>query len=363
MSFVVTGMGAISRFGLSAAGAIAALSRPQDDRPEGGETPGVTVAGLLGPKGTQFMDRATALAIFAARSALADAALPPAEATDGDVGLVLGSSNGSLASIATMTRDTYERSPPYHVSAMEFPNTVMNAPAGQCAISHALRGLNTTVSGGRLSGLVALRYAMEKITLGYAESLLVGAVEEWGKDACGWQEHARALCGSRPMPVGEGVVFLHVETAEAARAAGRRAQAEILACRTGFDPDLERGASARPLEAAARACLDQAGIAPEGVCAVVVSEIGYADVDACERAAVDALFGNRLPRIVSPTGALGDTMSALNLFQILAGLAAVADVPGEARVLVLCAEPGGRVGALLFARAAPDAPIETEILQ
>ena len=50
---------------------------------------------------------------------------------------------------------------PSLVSPLEFPNTVINAPAGQAAIKHKLRGVNSTICCGLSSGLYAIDYAAE----------------------------------------------------------------------------------------------------------------------------------------------------------------------------------------------------------
>ncbi len=358
MTFVVTGIGAISRFGLSVPELMSSLAGPHDS-PQSGETPGVSPATLLGARGTQFMDRATALAVYAAGAAIDEACLPPDVRESSSIGLVLGSSNGSVASIAAMTRETYVRNPPHHVSAMEFPNTVMNAPAGQCAIRYSLQGLNATVSAGHLSGMSALQYAIEKLTLGYASSLLVGALEEYADCVEKWQQRARKLRGSRAAPLGEGVVFFHLEDIDAARNAGRQIHFEILATVTGFDAILARGGQSDALANAARNCLARGGASAADVAAVVIADLGHATTDSYEAHTLDSLFASQRPPILSATQKLGDTVSALNFFQILTSVAALSDKTGDLLALILTAEPGGRIGALLLKRPASAAREDT----
>ena len=275
-----------------------------------------------------------------------------------EIELVLGSCNGSLASIAAMTRDTYVQDPPYHVSAMEFPNTVMNSPAGNCAIWHNLKGLNTTVSGGYLWGLSALQYAVEKIQLDYAKLLLVGAVEEHGDYSAAWLARARSLRGSRPMPLAEGGIFFLVEAAETARQAGRQVFAEILGCATGFDPMLTAPEKSAALTELVVGLLDNAKLDPAAIAAVATTNLGYPITDDYEAAVLHSVFGNARPAVVAPTDRLGDVVSALNLFQVMAGLAAVADTPGDAIILLIATEPSGRIGAALFKRPANKANIQ-----
>jgi 3-oxoacyl-(acyl-carrier-protein) synthase len=63
-------------------------------------------------------------------------------------------------------------------SADGFANTVINAAAGQVAIWHDLRGVNSTIAGGITSGLQAIAYATELIRSGQETAILTGGAEE-----------------------------------------------------------------------------------------------------------------------------------------------------------------------------------------
>src|SRR5699024_7600310 len=77
-----------------------------------------------------------------------------------DAGLVLGTHTGSAQSIMDFTRESLVSAKPFYVDPSLFPNTVMNCAAGQSAIWHQLKGPNTTIAGGRGTGLLALQYAL-----------------------------------------------------------------------------------------------------------------------------------------------------------------------------------------------------------
>ena len=61
---------------------------------------------------------------------------------------------------------------------VDFPNTVINAPAGQAAIKHKLRGVNSTICSGLASGLYAIDYAADFLRFGRAKYLLAGGMDE-----------------------------------------------------------------------------------------------------------------------------------------------------------------------------------------
>ena len=146
------------------------------DGPDGRLVEDFDAAETLGRKGTRTLDRMTAQVIATAGMVLAGR--DDSEAARARIGLVLGSSTGSVQSITDFTRDTFVRERPYLVNPADFPSTVMNNAAGRTAIWYGLRGPNSTIAAGHLTGLVALRYASRLIRLGYVDTLLVGAVEE-----------------------------------------------------------------------------------------------------------------------------------------------------------------------------------------
>lgn len=154
----------------------------------------------LGEKGLGSLDRATLLALVACKQALQGVAVEADSVARSRIGVVLGSMCGNMGSIADFVRSTYTPTP-HMVSPMQFPNTVMNCAASQCAIWHGLKGINSTVCAGDLSGLAALRYASRMLRLGYAQCLLAGSVEEYC-DFTAWA-HA-ASNGFQRVPLGEG---------------------------------------------------------------------------------------------------------------------------------------------------------------
>ncbi|MEK8104476.1 beta-ketoacyl synthase N-terminal-like domain-containing protein [Micromonospora sp. M12] len=121
--------------------------------------PDFEVRAILGKKGTRSMDRATGLAVTAVRQLIGpDAGVVRSDSDE--TALVLGTTGGSSHSIASFARDGLTSAKPYLVDPARFPNAVMNCAAGTSAIWHALRGPNTTIAAGRVSGLHALSYSL-----------------------------------------------------------------------------------------------------------------------------------------------------------------------------------------------------------
>lgn len=313
-------------------------------------------AEMLGKKGTRTLDRMTAQVIATAGMVLAGR---HDEAERARIGLVLGSSTGSVQSITEFTRDTFVRDRPYLVNPANFPSTVMNNAAGRTAIWYGLRGPNSTITAGHLTGLVALRYASRLIRLGYVDTLLVGAVEEVSEAVLagvGAMRRAGTLGpGSGPTPLGEGCVFFLLDGRDEGpdgRPVGGPAPVAELA---GFESGVVE-AGAPPAVAAAgltrnvRTLLARTGLGPEDLWLVSLAQSGDGELDAAELAAVDEAVGPG-PRRVVASERTGNSFSALGAFQLAAALAvAEEDRPaGEPRRPCLLTSLGvdGSVGCAL----------------
>jgi 3-oxoacyl-[acyl-carrier-protein] synthase II len=327
--------------------AVRSLKREEWPGPftEAGIVPSFSIAGALGKKGTRSMDRATGLAVatvgrlLATERALAEV---PAER----VGLVLGTSAGSVESIMEFTRDSLTREKPYHVDPARFPNTVMNCAAGQCAIWYGLKGPNTTLAGGHVTGLMALKYAARLVRCGHAATMLCGAVEEFSFQRS-WLEW-RAGEGRSAPPPGEGCAVFLAGPTGVPGTLRRRTLAAVLAVElAAFGRGTSAGAA---LGACIRRALERAGLQGGDVWAVAPSGCGALAAE--EESALASVLGGDPIRVPS-VEVLGDTAAASAMFQ-LAALVAVGGSDRQAgRVgLVTSCDRDGLVGCALV-RCAP----------
>lgn len=278
----------------------------------------------LGAKGLRILDRSTRLLCVAAQMAITGAGLRADAPEDfPKVGLVCGTLFGGLHSIAQFDWSGLTEGPNY-VSPMEFPNTVINSPAGQTAIRFRLRGGNSTVCGGMSAGLYALHYAAEFLRMGRERMLLAGGVEELCEESLVGFRKIGALSASgklRPFGadhdgtvLGEGAALSIVETARAARERGAKARAEIsgFGCAHDAHSINEYDARAEGASWAIRQALDTAGVQPEQIACIVSGAAGNPAGDAVELRALKNIFGKRLEGVpmCAPKAALGETMGA-----------------------------------------------------
>jgi 3-oxoacyl-[acyl-carrier-protein] synthase II len=291
----------------------------------------------LGNKGIRVLDRSARLLCVAAQMALSSTGLQQQEAGEGDpnLGLVCGTMFGSVHSITSFDWSGVTDGPAY-VNPMEFPNTVINSPAGQAAIKHKLRGVNSTISAGLVSGLYAIHYAAEFLTFGRATALLAGGVEELCEESyLSFRKVGVISERGCPQPfgtdrdgtvLGEGSALWMLETADSAQARGATALLEICGFGAAHDAHNIQAYSVRAggATSAIRQALSAAGIGPDAIGCVIAGASGSRAGDEMEAHALRHVFGPRLEQIpiCAPKAAFGEALGASGaLCAITAGLA------------------------------------------
>jgi 3-oxoacyl-[acyl-carrier-protein] synthase II len=357
----ITGWGVVSSTGIGAAEFSAAVVAGRSGVTDAGAMfdeplpadlacamPDFQVKKHLKGKGTRHLDRATQLALVGTGLALADAS--PAITDDAArVGIVLGTTAGSVKTTSDYSRDTFVQDKPYLVDPIKFPSATINGSAGRCAIWHRLSGVNATIAAGQLSGLQVLRYSRMVIGRGHVDTLLAGATEEFSPQMA-WGTHY--LWGDQPdrVPTGEAAVVFAVSDAERVRAAGRRPDAEILG--------LAFGTFARPdglpdpglgLASCIRRALDQAGVRPAELWTVATSERGVPRLDQIEQRGISTALGDGVARLrVKPlTGECHSASGFLQLAAVLAHHRTDPALDGRA-ALVTSVSADGAVGAVVL---------------
>jgi 3-oxoacyl-[acyl-carrier-protein] synthase II len=302
----------------------------------------------LGEKNLRALDRTSRLATAATTLALDDSGWSAELRRRCEVGIALGTMFCSVHTISEFDRRGLILGSKY-VSPIDFANTVINAAAGQVAIWHDLRGVNSTIAGGITSGLQAIAYGTELIRSGQATAILAGGAEELCYESFYGFERTGLLCasgaglGECPIPfdarrngfaLGEGAALLMLEDAESAAARGASVLGEIKGHGNAYD--LSRGTvSARAVEAIARAmrlALSDAQMRADDIDCLSASANGSVLADHHEAQAVAAILDGRacsLP-VTAIKSMLGETLGASGAMQTIALLAAMREgvLPG-----------------------------------
>jgi 3-oxoacyl-[acyl-carrier-protein] synthase II len=281
--------------------------------------PGFEIRDVLGKKGTRSMDRVSALAVTASGELLRQA---PVDGGGDDIGLVLGTTTGSVQSMMDFTRTSLTAEQPFYVDPAVIPNIVLNCAAGQCAIWHQLRGPNTTVAGGRGAGLLALGYSTRLLASGRASKVLCGAAEEFS-GARSWLDRHTRGADAGDVVLGEGSAMLLVEPGDRRE---RPPMAQILAVESMV---YLNGDVTATLTACVQRALRNAHVKAPEVWAALPGDLpGPAGQQ--ERAVHNNMFGSAALARVPGVGRLGDTSAATAAFQLVSLLAVAERTPGAA---------------------------------
>ena len=176
----------------------------------------------LGKKGLRYKERATLLALCAARTALLHACLQDdaSPIADGaDCGVVIASNTGNLDTVCNAA-DIIRREHVNATSSMDLPNASSNVVASTVAIRFGLQAMNLMICSGAAASLDALVVAANAIRNGRATRMLVGSVETDGLALRSLLAGQRLDSVEGDAPLLEGAACVVLEALDAAQARG-----------------------------------------------------------------------------------------------------------------------------------------------
>jgi 3-oxoacyl-[acyl-carrier-protein] synthase II len=286
---VITGVGSIGApFSGGSPALGASLANPQ---PCFGVLAPGALAGVLDGVDARRLSRVCQFAVAAARLATTDAG-----DTEAPLGVVVGTELGDLRSTRGFA-DGYLSRGPGGLSALLFPNTVMNTMAAATSIALQARGLSLTINAPGIPGELAVARAAASIAAGRASRLLAGGADELDPYVVEVLERLGVEARGR----GEGASFLMLESLHHARARHARVLGEIKAVATGALPARAFGVGRTHHSRAVAVALERAGCRAEEVGWVYGSLGGDRARDRWERAVLGAALAPHRP----PLAALG----------------------------------------------------------
>ncbi|MBI2204592.1 MAG: hypothetical protein HYU41_12150 [Candidatus Rokubacteria bacterium] len=215
---VITGVGIVNAAFTGASEALGAyLTSPRPAAPSfAAGAPGIALADealsrLVDATEARRMSRVSQLAVAAARLALADARI----AGDTPLGLVIGTEFGDLRSTKAFA-DGYLQRGPAGLSALLFPNTVMNTMAAATSIAVRSREASVTVNAPLVAGELAVARAAAAVANGRLPVALAGGVDQLDGDIV----RMIGRLGGAGETHGEGAAFVVLEPRAAAVARG-----------------------------------------------------------------------------------------------------------------------------------------------
>jgi 3-oxoacyl-[acyl-carrier-protein] synthase II len=260
----------------------------------------------FGPREARRLDRCAQFALVAAKEALDDAGLAVNDANTFDVGVVLGSGIGGIATL-TAEHAVMMQKGPRRVGPFAVPMMLPDTATGQVAMHFGLRGPNFCVVSACASATNAAGEAFELLRAGRAKAVLTGgseapinafAIAAFNNMGALSTYNADPQGASRPFDAtrngfvcGEGGGVLVFETLEHARARGARIYAEVIGYGVTADAYHITAPDARGAAAAMRIALEQAGIPPAQVDYLNAHGTSTQLNDSSETRAVKTVFG------------------------------------------------------------------------
>ena len=306
-----------------------------------GEIKEFNAAAYLGEKGLRLLDRTTKVVNVAAKFAIEDAKLNIDESNTDKVGVVLGTTLGSVYSISEFDK-TALRDGPRFINPALFPNTVINSPASQISIRFAIKGFNTTIATGFTASLDALRYAYDFIQLGRANAVVVGGVEELCIQTYLGFYKLKFLAATKNSDLelscpfdkrrngivfGEGASMVVIEDLESARDRGAEIYAEILGFGSYFDPfRLNKYNRLGPgIRAAMRFALENAQLKPRNIDYICANANSTKEADSIEVEAIKDVFNSQAKKVPvsSIKSMVGESFSASGALSLAACVGAM----------------------------------------
>jgi 3-oxoacyl-[acyl-carrier-protein] synthase II len=268
-------------------------------------------------------------ALAASRQALDDAGFAVTEDNADDVGVLIGSGVGGLATLHEQFRTLFERGPD-RISPFFVTMFVSDMAAGYVSIALGARGPNFSPVSACATGANAIGEAAEMIRHGRATAMLAGGAEAGITPiAMAAFANMHALSrrnddpagASRPFDadrdgfvMGSGAGILLLEEEEHARARGARIYAELAGYATTADAHhiVEPAPGGAGLARAIHLALADARVAPEAVGYVNAHGTGTVLNDERETQALKAAFGPhaRTLAISSTKSMIGHTFGA-----------------------------------------------------
>ena len=272
------------------------------------------------------LDRATRLALTAAREAVADAGLSAEDWPTERVAVVLGSAAGGIGTLEAQHQRLLERGP-RSLSPLTLPAFLPNMAAGQLAIDLHVGGPVLHTSTACASGATAIGIAAGLLAAGACDIALAGGADAMVTRLCSaafarmgalsTRVHDPAAA-SRPFDadrdgfvLAEGAALLVLERAADARARRRRPHALLAGFAATCDahhataPDPQ----GRAVERALHQALARADACPGDVDHVNAHGTSTRLNDAAEAAVLARVLPDR-PTVTSAKGVLGHTMGA-----------------------------------------------------
>lgn len=340
---VITGLGAVSGFGLSKSSFWTGISKGQSAiKPLiFGDTLkmkfGYTLEGYnpenhFESRELQLLDRFSQLAILAAKEALYDSSLQITELNN--VAVIMGSGNGGKHTDEEGYDKLYKQGKT-RVHPFMIPKGMHSAVASNVSKYLKLNGPTFSVSSACASGAHAIIQGVMMVQMGVVDQAIVGAsdapfafgiLKAWDALRVVSNDQCRPFSKDRSgMILGEGAGVLTIESLDSALSRGAYIYAEIAGYGMSSDAGHVTDPDVNGIKNAITRAIDNAKIGTEDIDYINAHGTGTTVNDRVEAKALNAIFGEKTEHpLVSSTKAMhGHALGASSSLEIVATILAM----------------------------------------
>ncbi|KUJ65278.1 3-oxoacyl-ACP synthase [Streptomyces albus subsp. albus] len=273
------------------------------------------------------LGRASQFSAAAARMAVQDAGLDPADLREQRGLISIGTTDGESFDLDRLVASQLA------VGSAKMDGSIASRiRAGRLSASVAQElGLTdveaVTIPTACAAGNYAIGYGFDAVRSGEADYALVGGADAMCRKTFAGFYRLGTIAPERCQPfdidrkgllTGEGAGVLLLETLESALARGARIYAEVL----GYGLNCDADHQVAPLESSVARCMElalhNAGVKPEEVDLISAHGTGTKANDVTESRAIRSVYGPNPPRTVSVKSMLGHTMGAASALAAIA---------------------------------------------
>lgn len=345
---VITGMGAVSPFGLGvkclwenlSSGNSAVKMIPYFKELGGlrssvaAVVPEIDVS-VINRKKRRFMSPMSTYSCIASLEAIEMAGLNADLITSRETGLCLASTMGSSAESEAFFQELSRSGSIENVKSTMFFKTMNHSCASNTAQALGITGRIVSPSAACATGTLAVGIAYETIVAGNQNIMICGGTDEHHVLATAVFDIMSAASSNynddpqqtpRPFDIdrdgvvcAEGAGILILEELEHARNRGADILAEIIGFQTYSSPGDIANSDSRTMSDCMECTLEQAGLSAEDVSYVNAHATATIQGDIAEAQAINAVLGGKVP-VSSLKGHMGHTMAASGALELIASL-------------------------------------------
>ncbi len=338
---VITGLGAVSGFGLGATefwdalvagqSAIKPYIPPMEDirMSMAVLVPDFNPENYFSSDELTLLDRFSLLAVIAAREAIDDAGLACGEDIITRAAAIVGSGCGGKHTDEA-TYDQLYKQQRSRAHPLTIPKGMPSAAASMVSLHLGIKGPTFALASACASGSHAIIQGSTMIQSGMVDVALVGAsdapftfglLKSWEALRVATNDTCRPFCADRSgIVLGEGAGMLVLESEEHAKERGARIYAELAGCGMTSDAGHITRPDVTGIARALNNALDNAGIAPDKVDYINAHGTATPANDIAETAAINQVFGDCAKKLaVSSTKSMhGHALGASSALEFVA---------------------------------------------